>query len=109
MPSDGLTLIYSTFPDAASAEAIGGELVASKLAACVNILPGMTAIYAWQGKVERGQEVAVLLKTTSAASERLMAALRARHPYATPAIIAIDAAQVDADYLAWLRREVAPV
>jgi periplasmic divalent cation tolerance protein len=107
MVTDGLTLVYSTFPDAASAESVAHELVAAKSAACANIFPGMLAVYAWQGQVERGQEVAVLLKTTTAGAARLMAELKARHPYQTPAIIAVDAASVEAAYLAWLRAEVA--
>ncbi len=102
---DDPVLVYTTWPDAAAAERAGATLVASRIAACVNILPGMISIYAWEGAVERGQEAVMIVKTRSRLKERVMAALRDAHPYETPAILALPVIAVDAAYGAWIAAE----
>ena len=82
---DKPVLIYSTFPSPAEAERIGGELVDRGLAACVNIFPGMTAIYVWEGKRQREAETAMIIKTRAALADTVVAEARKLHPYTNPA------------------------
>ena len=100
-------LVYTTFPDIEVAERLGRELVASKLAACVNLIPGMRAIYAWKGAVETGQEVVGIIKTREVLGEKVRAFLRAKHPYETPIVLFLPVAGGDAQTLDWLIAETA--
>lgn len=97
--------IYSTFPDTETAEAIGGELVESGLVACVNILPAMRSIYRWQGTVEADEEAVAIIKTQRSRTEAVVAAIEARHPYATPAIIVLPVIGGSLRYLDWIAAE----
>ncbi|KQP50454.1 dihydroorotate dehydrogenase [Methylobacterium sp. Leaf399] len=98
-------LVYTTFPDAGTALAIGEELVRARLAACVNVLPGMTSVYAWKGTVERGNEVVTILKTRESLGPALAAALKARHPYETPIVLHLPVLEADPDTMAWIVAE----
>src|SRR5215207_9080270 len=98
-------LVYTTFPDEATALAIGEQLVTEKLAACVNVIPGMKSVYAWQGAVERGDEVVGIVKTRAGLRDAVREALKARHPYATPIVLFIPIAGGDAGTLKWLMSE----
>ncbi len=95
-------LVYTTFPDAETALAVGRELVAEKLAACVNVLPGMRSVYAWQGAIERGEEAVAIVKTREGLREAVSEALKARHPYETPIILFLDVSGGHPATLAWL-------
>lgn len=98
-------LVYTTFPDAATALRIGEELVRARLAACVNVLPGMESVYAWKGAVERASEVVAIIKSRESLGAALGTALKARHPYATPIILHLAVADADADTAAWILAE----
>lgn len=95
-------LVYTTFPDAKIALTIGEEMVRAKLAACVNILPGMRSVYAWKGAIERAEEVVAILKSREGLTETLSAALKQRHPYETPIILHVPVAGADVDTAAWI-------
>ena len=82
-------LIYTTWPDAETAERVGTEAVKARLAACANVLAPAVSIYRWQGAIEQTSEVPMILKTRAGLSEPLRIFLMARHPYETPAIIAL--------------------
>ncbi|MCK8783750.1 divalent-cation tolerance protein CutA [Roseomonas sp. NAR14] len=101
-PPDTVLWVYVTAADAAEARRIGRALVEGGLAACVNLLPGHTAIYKWQGKVEEGPEAAFLAKTTAGVFEALRARVRALHSYELPCILAVPA-EGDPEFLAWVR------
>ena len=101
-------LVYSTAPDQAAAELLARILVDERLAACANILPGMRAIYRWQGTVESADEVVLLLKTTAAQAEALGARLRTLHPYEEPCVLVLPVAGGSASYLAWIADGVRP-
>ncbi|HOG04305.1 MAG TPA: divalent-cation tolerance protein CutA, partial [Accumulibacter sp.] len=73
--------------------------------ACVNILPACHSIYRWQGVLETADEVPLWIKTTSERYPALQAAIRNRHPYALPEVIALPVVQGLPDYLAWVARE----
>ena len=98
-------LVYTTFPDAETALAIGEALVRARLAACVNVLPGMRSVYAWKGAVERGEEVVAILKTRGGQADALAAMLKARHPYETPIILQLPVSGADPDTAAWIVAE----
>ncbi len=101
-------LVYTTFPDEATALAIGETLVADKLAACVNVIPGMRSIYAWKGAVERADEVVGIIKTREGLREAVRAALKQRHPYETPIVLFLDVSGGDPGTLDWLIAETTP-
>jgi len=103
-------LIYTTWPDAESAHAFAVEAVESRLAACANILGPMVSIYRWQGAVEQAQETPMLLKTTADAVGALQQLFLQRHPYDTPAFVAlrVDGQASGAAYLSWLASEGGP-
>ena len=104
--SDDVTLIYVTVPDVAAAQAIGRTIVAERLAACANILPGMQSVYWWQGQLEEARETVVILKTVGSAAERVIARVRALHSYDVPCAIALPITAGNPAYLDWIRAEV---
>ena len=99
--------VYTTYPSAVEAEKAGRAIVAQRLAACVNILPGMVSHYWWEGKVERGEEAVMILKTRATLADRVSAAVKANHPYTTPAILILPLESVEPTYLRWLLAETA--
>ncbi|CAO4141127.1 Divalent-cation tolerance protein CutA [Methylorubrum aminovorans] len=102
-------LVYTTFPDVTVALDIGEALVRARLAACVNVIPGMQSVYAWKGAIERGAEVVAILKSREGLADALAAELKRRHPYETPIILPLPVADADPDTAAWISAETAPV
>ena len=98
-------LCLCTCPDAACADTIATALVEERLAACVNQLPGLQSVYRWEGKVERAEEVLLLIKTTRDRLPALTARVQALHPYELPELIAVEAAGGLAPYLAWVAEQ----
>jgi periplasmic divalent cation tolerance protein len=97
--------VYTTYPSIVEAEAAGRTLVERRLCACVNILPGMVSLYWWQGKIDRGDEVVMIIKTRASLAEAVRAAVRQMHSYTTPAILVLPIESVDPDYHAWIVQE----
>jgi periplasmic divalent cation tolerance protein len=98
-------LVYTTYPSIVEAEQAGRAIVERRLAACVNILPGMISHYWWQGALERGEEVVMILKTRASLAAAVHGAVKEMHSYATPAIMVIPLESVDQGYLAWILAE----
>ena len=98
--------VLSTAPDAEVAERIGTALVEERLAACANVLEGVTSLYRWKGRLEREGEVLMLLKTTAESLERLRLRLVELHPYEVPELLALEVRSGHDPYLAWVRTEV---
>ena len=94
--------VFVTCPNRRVAEAIGRTLVEERLAACANIIPGLTSIYRWQGKMCRDAEVLALLKTRRSCFPTLARRVRELHPYSVPAIVALPVALGSPAYLAWV-------
>ena len=98
-------LVYTTWPSIVEAERAGRAIVERRLAACVNILPGMISHYWWQGKIERAEEVVMLVKTRAALTEAVRQAVKELHSYETPSIMVLPLESVDADYYRWIVEE----
>src|SRR5688500_17861170 len=94
-----------TVPDRATAETLGDALVRERLAACANILPGVTAVFWWQGELQRAEETLVVLKTPSARVDALVARARELHPYDVPELLALPVEAGLPAYLEWVGRE----
>ncbi len=97
-----------TCPDAASARRIADALVGERLAACVNLLPGISSVYRWQGRVEQAEEVLLVVKTTRGRLEALTRRVQALHPYELPEVVAVDIAGGLPGYLAWIADQTRP-
>lgn len=100
--------VYTTYPSAVEAEKAGRALVERRLAACVNIVPGMVSLYRWEGAIERGEEVVMIIKTRASLAEPVRAAVKEMHSYTAPAILVIPLESVDSSYLAWLLAATEP-
>ena len=98
-------LVYTTWPSIVEAERAGREIVEKRLAACVNILPGMISHYWWEGKIERAEEVVMIVKTRAVLAESVREAVKALHSYTTPAIMVLPVESADADYYRWILEE----
>lgn len=99
-------LVLTNMPDQASAEHLAQTLVTQKLAACVNILAPCQSIYSWQDKLEKSQEVPMLIKTCQSHYRALEAAIIKAHPYELPEIITINIDGGLPDYLQWVSTQL---
>lgn len=86
-----IAILYTTFAKQQDAEKLAEQAIVTKLAACVNIIPQATAIYEWEGKVEKTSELLVIFKTSLDQEPALYKWLLTNHPYSVPAIIKINA------------------
>ena len=102
----GPVVALTTVGSADDAERIARALVERRLAACVNVVPGVVSIYRWQGAVERDEERLLVIKTREERLEPLRQALVALHPYELPALVALPIAGGHPPYLAWLDESV---
>ena len=100
-------LVYTTWPSIVEAEEAGRAIVEKRLAACVNILPGMISHYWWQGRIERAEEVAMMVKTRGSLSEAVGIAVKEMHSYIRPAIMVLQVENADLDYHRWIMDETA--
>ena len=95
-------MVFSTFPDATQAREAARVLVSERLAACGNVLPGVTSIYVWQGEQHESEEALALFKTQREAYPALEARLKSLHPYEVPEIVALELAAGLPAYLQWV-------
>jgi periplasmic divalent cation tolerance protein len=108
VPATEVRLILTTAASHDEAERIARSLVDDRLAACVNILPGLTSIYRWQGKVESAAEFLLLIKSTAANLERLEEAIRRLHSYEVPEFLVLTPESSGKAYHDWLLSSVCP-
>jgi periplasmic divalent cation tolerance protein len=97
--------VYTTWASTVEAERAGKAIVERRLAACVNILPGMISHYRWEGKVERGEEAVMIIKTRASLASAVEAAVKELHSYTTPAILVLPLESVEQTYFGWLMAE----
>lgn len=99
-------VVLSTCPDEASAVRLARHLVERRLAACVNLVPGVRSIYHWKGALEESQEVLLVIKTRRDVFSALEKELTAIHSYEVPEVIALPIVEGSRNYLAWLERDL---
>ena len=98
-------LVYTTWPSIVEAEVAGRAIVERRLAACVNILPGMISHYWWEGKIERAEETVMIIKTRAVLADQVSAAVKELHSYTTPAVMVLAVESLDPSYHAWIVKE----
>lgn len=98
-------LIYSTFPSLEEAKQVGEALVAARLAACVNMFPGMVSMFEWKGARETANEVAMIIKTRSSLTDQVLAEAKRLHPYEVPALLVLPTEGGSDEYCAWILSE----
>jgi periplasmic divalent cation tolerance protein len=96
-------LTLCTCPDMAAATRLAESLVEAALAACVNILPGLTSVYRWEGKIAKDSEVLLMIKTTEQRVADVVAHIEREHPYDLPEVIAHPIVAGLDSYLEWVR------
>ncbi|GFR49461.1 hypothetical protein Agub_g11521 [Astrephomene gubernaculifera] len=101
-PSTDAIVVYVTVPNAEVGRTLAAQLVESRLAACVNILPGVTSVYWWEGKVNSDPEMLLVVKSRSPLLPELTAFIKAHHPYQEPEVLALPVLGGSPSYLAWL-------
>ena len=107
--SDGVTLVlFVTAPDLEVASRIARALVDERLAACVNLVPGLRSIYRWQDAVHDDAEVLCIVKTSRVLFDAARARVVALHPYEVPEVIALEVSAGHAPYLDWLAGQLLP-
>lgn len=105
---DDLVVLYTTWPDAETAEAFGRRAVEERLAACANVLAPMRSIYRWEGELQVETETPMLLKTTQAAAESLGDLILRYHPYETPCVLALPVNPLNCNpkYALWVNAQL---
>jgi periplasmic divalent cation tolerance protein len=98
-------IVLATAPDAAVAKRIALALLERRLVACVNVLPGVTSHYRWEGRLKEASEVMLVAKTSVDRLAELEIAFHELHPYDTPEFVVVGADHVAPRYLAWLGEE----
>ena len=104
--SNNYIVILCTVPDKETALKISRTLVSERLAACCNIIPSLTSIYFWEGKMQEDDEHLLLIKTRSEKFHALQKRIEQIHPYQVPEILALPVVQGNESYLNWVNENV---
>ena len=108
MKSANFRIALVTAPDLKTARRLARAALEARLIACANLIPRIESIYRWQGKIERGAEVLMILKTTTKCLAKLEKLILAAHPYDTPEFVIIDLRGGNRRYLDWLKTGCEP-
>ncbi|RDV24902.1 divalent-cation tolerance protein CutA [Alteromonas aestuariivivens] len=100
-----VSLIFCTVPNQEVGRLIANQLVEQRAAACVKIVPGVTSVYRWQGKVEVDQECQLLIKTTAGKVAMAYQLMVQMHPYEEPEWLVLDNASGSKGYLEWITNQ----
>ena len=100
------SIAFVTVPNKDVAEKIAGGLVSAKLAACVNIIPGVTSVYEWEGKIEQDSELILKIKTRTSRVPELTEFVKSNHPYDVCEVITTTIDSGNPQYLDWLGKIV---
>jgi len=98
-------MAYITCESLEQAREIGRTLVSERLAACVNILPGMTSMYWWQGKIEEADEVVLVAKTRMTLADALTTRVTALHSYDVPCVAVLPILRGNPAFISWIETE----
>jgi periplasmic divalent cation tolerance protein len=101
-----MLVVMTTVGNAGEGESLARLIVESKLAACVQILPQMTSVYFWDGKIQSEPEHLLLIKTLEDKFEELSEFIKQNHSYEVPEIVAVNAESASEDYSKWIGRIV---
>lgn len=97
-----MLIVFTTVETQAAGEDLAAKIVEAKLAGCVQVLPRMTSVYVWEGRITKDGEHLLLIKTLPEKFDELSAFVTANHSYTVPEIVAVDAARVSEPYLKWM-------
>jgi periplasmic divalent cation tolerance protein len=100
--TQGAAIVLVTAPSREVAEHLVTSVVEERLAACGNIVPGITSIYRWQGAIQKDEELLIVFKTTRAAAAQLMTRVEALHPYDVPEALVLPVEAGLAPYMSWV-------
>ena len=98
-------VVFITIDTPANAQKLADKLLTARKAACVNIIPQVSSQYWWQGKIEKADELMLVVKTRAILLDELIALVKQNHPYSVPEIIALPIIGGNPDYLSWLDSE----
>ncbi len=101
-------VVLSACADTAEAEGIARALVEKRLAACVNILPGVRSIYRWRGAIEESPECLLIIKSRRELFDQLRGEIEKLHSYEVPEVLALAVTEGSPAYLIWLEHELKP-
>lgn len=104
-PAEEVRIVLVTGPGE-ELRALGRRVVEERLAACVNVVPGVWSVYRWEGAVEEAREELAVLKTTATRVEELEARVGGLHPYDEPEFVVLPLAGGSESYLGWIRSAV---
>jgi len=102
----GFLVVLVTATSKAEAQKISKALLKKRLAVCVNILPGVTSFFIWKGKIEKANELLLVIKTQKKLFKELEKEIKTNHSYSVPEVIALSIAEGSKDYLGWLGSEL---
>ena len=108
MAEERIVTVLMTAPDRATGREVAARLVEERLAACGNVLDGVTSVFWWEGEVQDEDEVLVILKTTTARVSALTDRARELHPYDVPEVLALPVDGGLQEYMDWVREETGP-
>lgn len=101
-------IVLTTCPDRPNANQIAQSLLEKRLAACVNILPGIESMYRWKGAIETATELLLLIKTRQDLLPAVQSEITRLHSYEVPELIALPVSGGGTAYLEWLTKELSP-
>ena len=95
-------IVLTTCPDQESAERLANHLVEARMAACVNVVPGIRSVYRWKGEVVKDNELLLVIKSRADRFDVLKEMILKHHPYELPEVIAVSVSDAHLPYLAWI-------
>ena len=107
LPAFQPTMACVTVPDLETGRRLAAVILQNRLAACVNIIPGLESHYWWEGKIDSAQELLLLIKTSAARLGELERCVKSNHPYQTPEFITFEIDSGSKEYLGWIAENVA--
>ena len=96
------TVIFVTAPDKKQARQIANKLIKTKLAACVNIIPGVESLFSWKGKIDSAKELLLIIKSEKSKLPKIIKTVKSLHSYEVPEIIALPIIAGNKEYLSWI-------
>jgi len=96
------TVIFVTAPDKKQARQIANKLIKTKLAACVNIIPGVESLFSWKGKIDSAKELLLIIKSEKSKLPKIIKTVKSLHSYEVPEIIALPIIAGNKEYLRWI-------